>query len=921
MSTDIIKYAFIAGELSPTLFGRTDLTKFDLGMSEARNFFVDYRGGLSSRPGTQFQEFIAKDDKPSRLISFAFSPEEEDTNVLIFGDFYMRVTQTGNYILEDEISCTTSAGTPLVVSATAHGLTDGRWIKSAGISYEVSNASTNTFELLTVPHGAPVDGSKISLTTFAAVYEIETPYAGEDLIDLFFDQYRDRVRVTGNAYEIRDITRIGQTNWVISIAEISEVLVGPNITGESLSDSGTAQAIFAVTKVTENGTESIEGFPYRLDNSVNYPVEEGSVSIAWAPQTDAAFYNVYRSVVAGGTTAQTLSMGSELGYLGQTQGTKFTDPNIVPDFGVKPPRNYNPFAGGAITRVAITSNGTGYTSAPLVSFTGGGSGALARAVVNDSGNLVNIILLSGGEGYVNPTVALSGPGSGAVAEAFARPLEGTYPALSTIYQQRQVFAASLEAPITIWGSQLRRFNNFNSSDLVLATDSYEFDLDTPAINPIRHLLATRGGLIAMTQDNVWLVRGATDQAITPTSVLAEPQTYTGVSNLDPIRINSSILYTEGKGYAVRTLEYNEFSRVYSGVDRSILSSHLFGEGKEILAWAFQESPYKVVWCIRADGALLAYTTVQEEEVFAWTPCETQGRFVDVIKVRENNNDRIYLAIERFIAGRWTRFFERLDLRQFKHAEEAWCVDSGLALDKTFPAGTVTLFKSETGEYTASIVGGNWDSAIGKMLRAAEGLFEVMEVEGAVATLRVRRHATAWVPETEEAYSFPLLQGMWSLDTPVSNISGLHHLEGETVSILADGNVIPRQQVVNGSITLPAPATSVVVGLRFTCRARTLPLIVPDAGIESKRKRVVAVSVRLQNSRALKAGDTYETVYEFPERTNENWGEPIALQNDQKRMPIGTTWDEDSFTYFLLDDPLPVTLLSLVQEIEVGDEDD
>ena len=94
MSVDVVKFAFIAGELSPTLFGRTDLTKFDLGMAEAKNFFVDYRGGLSSRPGTRFMEHVYKDSLRTRMVQFSFAPEDEDTYIILLGDEYIRFMQT-----------------------------------------------------------------------------------------------------------------------------------------------------------------------------------------------------------------------------------------------------------------------------------------------------------------------------------------------------------------------------------------------------------------------------------------------------------------------------------------------------------------------------------------------------------------------------------------------------------------------------------------------------------------------------------------------------------------------------------------------------------------------------------------------------------------------------------------------------------
>lgn len=909
MSVDLVKFAFIAGEISPTLFGRTDLTKFDLGMAEAKNFFVDYRGGLSTRPGTQFLEFVKEDERETRYFPFTFSIEEEDTHLIIFGHNYIRFTQQGNYILEPAVACTTAGGT---VTAAAHGLTAGRWIKAAGVSYRVADVTTNTFNIYTVPGG--VLATTVSFTSFQAVYELVSPFADTDLYNLNFDQYRDRVKITGVDFPPYDLIRAGEADWSLSEADISRYAKGPTISGGTSSATGTAQVLFAVTKILDDGTESIAGDPFKLSSIVNYTATEGSVSVTWPADADAVSFNVYRSIVS---TSEVLSFGSELGYVGQTRGTKFTDPNIVPDFGKAPPLNRAPFTPGAITSIRVTGGGTGYTSAPAVAVTGGGTGFSARAIINDAGAVINVLIENGGEGYASPTVSFTGGGgSGATATATARAIVGTYPALSAIFQQRQLYAASLEFPITVWGSQIGRFNNFNASEIVLATDAFDFTLDSSGVSPIRHLVSMRGGLLVMTAENVWLLNGGSEnRSITATNALAEPQTYTGVSNLRPIRVASSILYTEGKGYAVRELLYNEFARVYSGQDRSILSSHLFGPGRTIKSWGFQESPYKVVWCVMTDGRLLAFTTVAEEDVFAWTPCETRGRFTDLAVIREGNEDRVYLMAERYVGGRWTKFIERMDLRQFTNTEDAWCVDCGLDYPLQYPVGTVTVFN---GDY-AIIEGGSFAGCEGMALRLGAGFWKISSCTAERAELTRLIEPTSWVPETDKAYTFPVEEGSWSLTAPVSTVGGLHHLEGETVSILADGNVVVPQVVTEGQVHLEEPATRIIIGLRFTCRAKTLPLIAAGENIEAKRKRVVAVTMRLNNSRALKVGDSYDTVYEFPARSDEPWGNPIRPLSGLAHTPVGTTWDEESFTYFLLEDPLPATLLSMVQTVEVGDE--
>lgn len=919
MSTDIVKYAFIAGELSPTLYGRTDLTKFDLGMAEARNFFVDYRGGLSSRPGFRYMEHVFRDDQHTRMVPFAFAPDQEDTYIALFGHEYIRFLQAGSYVLEDALTVTNiSAATPAVVTSAAHGLAANRWIKLGGKVYEIRSPAANTFELYSVPHAEPVDGSTLTLANAFPIYEVESPYSEDDLDGLYFDQYRDRLLITSTDFAPRGLTRNGHTDWVLEEVEISPFYLGPTITSSSVSAAGDAQTIFSVTKVLADGTESAVGNLFLLDNAVNYPVTEGSVSINWTAEEDAAFYNVYRSIVS---VSEELSFGSELGYVGKTKGTKFTDPNIIPDFSKVPPTNYNPFEPGSIISLQIVDGGSGYDQTDVIDITDpDGEGFVGQLIVDGSGTIVNVIIKNAGRGYTAPVVSVTG-GTGADITAEARELTGTYPALSAIFQQRQVYAASTNEPITVWGSQYKRFSNFSFSDISLDSDSYDLTLDTAAIAPIRHLFSTRGGLLAMTQDNVWLLNGGgADKPLTPTNALADPHTYTGVSTLLPLRIASGILYTEGKGYAVRMLEYNEISRVYAGIDRSILANHLFGAGKEIVRWGYQESPFKTVWAVRADGILLAFTIVSEEDVFAWTPCETRGKFTDILIVREGNEDVAYVTVKRFIAGRWSKTIERMDLRLFRNVEDAWCVDCGLALEGTAATGEITIYRNEDDNYTAVRSSGSFFGTENSVIRVANGIFRIDTVNTSTEVeLTMWAEPDNWVPQTDRAYTFP--SDTWTLDIPTTSLSGLDHLEGETVSILGDGNVFPQQVVVNGSITLPNAVTRAIVGLPFSCRAKTLPLIVPDAGIEGKRKRIVAVMPRLVNSRGLRIGDSYDHTYEMPERTTEMWGRPTALQDGIHHQSIGTTWDEEAFTYFLLNDPLPVTLLSVVQDVEIGDEPD
>jgi len=855
MSADIVKYAFIGGEISPTLLGRTDLTKYDLAVAEGLNFFVDYRGGLSSRPGTEFVDTVHLGELNTRMFVFAFAPNVANSYVVLFGDNYIRFYQDGGVVL------------------------DG---------------------------GSP--------------YEVATPFTADDLEGLVVEQYRDLLRITSLDFPVYNLVRHDHTDWTLEEEVISPFVQGITITGTSVSDTGDASVVFGVTKVLADGTESAVGPPKHITGFRNYTAEAGAVSVSWAADPDAIYYNVYRSVVA---TDEVLSSGSPLGFIGRAHGTKFTDSNIVPDFTHVPPTHNNPFAPGAIEKIVVTGGGSGYNDlAAAVSISDPtGSGFKGAAVISDGGAVSNVILKYGGKNYTSPTISFT-TGSGATAVATVRPLTGTFPSLSAVFQQRQIYAASINDPVTIWGSRIKQFSNFAASDFVLDDDSFEFVLDTPAIAPIRHLLVTRGGLLAMTQKDVWLLNGGnTNVPLTPTNALADPQSYTGVGSLRPIQIGGDLLFTEGKGHAVKMLSYNEVYKSYSSEDRSILSSHLFGSGKDIVRWGYQESPYKIIWAVREDGALLAFTVIKSEEVYAWTPCQTKGRFTDLVVLQEGLEDRVYVTVERKIGGEWVKFIERLDLRQYVNVEDAWCVDCGLSLTPTYPLGELIIFHDPDSDVWTIECSQSQTFAVGDVVRGGNAILKITSGSGQNYVCEMVAEPTNWIPENNNSETFSILQGEWTCDTPVDTLSGLDHLEGEEVAILADGNVFPRQTVTGGAITLDHEVTRAIVGLPFTCRARTLPIISPGAVIEAKRKRIVGIGIRQDRSRGIKIGPTLDRMFPMRERTTESYGHPTRLVNGMKYQLQATEWNEEGQTYFVQEDPLPVNILSIVSELEVGDEPD
>jgi len=123
------KQNFTAGELSPRLFGRTDLGRYDNGAQIIQNFVVQPHGGLTRRPGTRFVREVKTSANKTRLIPFQFNVEQ--AYILEFGNNYFRIFKDGGVVV--------SSGSPVEVvtpyaTADLPGL---KFAQSADIMYLV----------------------------------------------------------------------------------------------------------------------------------------------------------------------------------------------------------------------------------------------------------------------------------------------------------------------------------------------------------------------------------------------------------------------------------------------------------------------------------------------------------------------------------------------------------------------------------------------------------------------------------------------------------------------------------------------------------------------------------------------------------------------------------------------------------------
>jgi hypothetical protein len=201
------------------------------------------------------------------------------------------------------------------------------------------------------------------------------------------------------------------------------------------------------------------------------------------------------------------------------------------------------------------------------------------------------------------------------------------------------------------------------------------------LNTIKHMISMPSGLIMLTSAQAWLVNGGgAGTPMTPADATAAGQAFSGASDVPPILANADLLFVQAKGSSIRHLVFDFYKGVYTGTDISILSSHLFF-GYTVTEWAFAEEPFKLVWTIRSDGAVLALTFLKEQELIGWAHSDTDGLFKSVCTATEavtrGKVDATYFVVERVINGNTVKFIERLADRFWFTPSDAWCVDAGL----------------------------------------------------------------------------------------------------------------------------------------------------------------------------------------------------------------------------------------------------
>lgn len=887
--------AFNGGEVDLSMFARIDDGKYQTGMALCKNFLIEPQGPIVMRPGFKYVNHTKHAGKKARLIPFNFSISQ--TMVLELGEKYVRFHTLGKTLLGES----------------------------------------------------------------GQAYEVETPYLEADLFDIHYVQSADVLTLVHPNYPPKELRRYGATDWRLVDIKFGSSLPAPTglsatqTINKNVTNPKDYKRSYAVTALLADGTEeSVRSSPVTIDCN---PYGDGSYNtITWNAVTGAGLYRVYRD--QGGIWA----------YVGQTDTTKIIDENISPDASITPPHYDDAFySSKGITSVTVTNGGSGYVydrrgisadnwrilsspskgeiagtrrvadsgsekspfSVRVYDESGEGTGATVELVTSsrfwieeiagnsDAGpsydNMVTttvtgIKVTNVGQGYSLPRVEIMWTDHtwvGSWTDYFGRratvALDVEPSSLSISVSDPTGCGAELvpavkdgriESVIVRSGGQ-----NYTSPKLtVVSTSGSGASLsanvgqapDYPGAvsyfeqrrwfggtrNRPNNLWATRPGTEAdmsyslpTQSDDRIAVRVAAREAnrILHIVPLAQLMLMTGAAEWRVSPLNSDAITPESM--SVRPQSYVGASNVQPLV---IGSSMIYGAGRgghlRELGYNYEAGGYiSGDVCLRAPHLFdnltivdLAYSKAPSPVVWA---VSSSGKMVAMAYVPEQQ-----------VGG-----FSTIET---KGSIESACV----------------------------VAEGDEDIVYVEVMRTVNGQ----------AVRFVERMNERQYTDLKECV-YVDCAGTYRGEAK-KEITGLTWLEGETVSILADGAVEPQQVVKDGKITLTYPAEIVHVGLPFIADMKTLPaaMALQDGSYGSgHKKNVREVFFRVVNSSGTQAGPSFDKLSEYPSRSTEFAGNVPDPITDEIGFQIQPQWSQSGQVCVRQKYPLPLRIVSMTTVLELS----
>jgi hypothetical protein len=941
--TTMIQRSFTGGEIAPSLYARVDTVKHATGLKTCRNFMVMRHGGVTNRPGSIFITEVVDSSKRTRIIPFVFSNDQ--TYVLELGHQYIRIINGDEFV-----SSLTDSATDVNYATNLLNVTDVIYGFGHATAYVSSSAGYATNDIIFLGDATTGLNPRMYKCSGTAAGEIQFTHT-------------DGTPVSPGALTLHPAPHIimkAKAYCSVVTASVADFSAGNTVTVvDNASGHTFAATVSAVTgtevRVLDQSTGLVP-LPQKLTSSLNPGTIAKDLKVTTTYTEDEIFDIQFVQSADVITIVHPNHKPAELSRLGASNWTLAditfaplqaapTSVNLTGSIAVG--GNRNKLVEYVVTALSDDtyeeSLGAPSGQADLPGFPGeldaaGGTSGYDLSWTGATGAVQYNIYRSdnrGNFGFINSTSGTTFTDSGIEPDLTITPpnarnpfnATGDYPSAVSYFQQRRTFANTDNNPEKVWTSRSGSYNNFTTSVPLQSDDAITFTLVGREVNRVLHLLEL-GTPVVFTSGGEWELQGDNSGVLKPAEINPKQHSYNGSSALRPIIIGGSAIYIQARGSIVRDLSFDYQVDGYRGSDLTIFSAHLF-DGYTFVDWAFQQTPHSIVWMVRDDGSLIGLTYVKEHQVVGWHRHDFEGGLVESIcVVPDGTEDAVYMVVQRTIDGESKRYIERLASRNITNILDAVFLDCSLSYDgRNDTATTMTLSGGSTWAYDETIT-----------LTASASFFTLSEVgnqifltgaDGEVCRFTIGAYTSATVVTGKPSRDVPAsLQSTatatWS--RAVDQLVGLDHLEGEDVSVLADGFVVANPNnpsidvitVTNGAITLDRPYAVITVGLPIVADLETLDIDVVQGETISDKKNIVSkVNIQIESSRGIFAGteepdgdDLLEGLFEVKMRNAEGNDDPVELKTGKVEVNLSGEWNNNGRVFIRQIDPLPLSVLSI-----------
>jgi hypothetical protein len=940
---------FNGGEVGPLMGGRTDFEKYASSAHRMRRFIPTAQGPAKRCPGTKYVLETRYPDKRVWLQRFEFAFDQ--AYVIEFGDEYCRFYTDRGVVLEDpiDISGITQAN-PGVVTYVGADPSNGDWMYVSGVAgmtqvngryVKVTNVNSGakTFELY------DIDGGIIDTTGYGAyagggdlgrVYTITSPYAVDDLFTpegtsaLSIAQSGDVLYIGCEGYQPRTLTRSGNTSWAFAAYAPSD---GP------FQREPDTKLAFTLSGTTGNVTVSAGAAIFDND-SVGMLLRLQPINIT--------------------TTQWETAKAITAGNIRKSSGKFYEAVNSATTGAVRP----------------IHEEGQDYdgNTGVLWKFLHPGYVVLKITAVTSTTQVDADIIGPG----VAPTELLGSASCAYRIGAWGEGMGGAFPYKTAFWRDRLWWGGGQNVYASVAGDYGSHAPDTFGE--ILADNALNLTLAVGNVDKVRWMRPGNALIVGTAGAEIAIRENVTTAPLGPENVKFDLQSAEGSMELEPALVEDAVLFARVGGRRIMELRFDLQVDAWVPRDMSVLYPEITRSG--IVDMEYQKEPDDILWCVLGDGRLIGLTYDREQNIYGWHQHPIAGRdakveAVQIIPSPNGDLDDVWLVVSRAVEGdipyelaleaggdlltegedrlvleidvnKTRRFIEYIgqSIEEGEDIQGAGYLDASLEFNPVIAAdlflangyqttgSTNVLFTVTSSLEIASEADEFITAENGDLIVVNDPVFLPSDVNREVVHRYYDADAELWRTARarittyidQESVLTTIIAAFPNDDVPfnewrmtATSLRGMYHLEGETVSALADGQEVTGLLVTDGTVTLPFPASRATIGYPYTSTLATQRL---EAGAsigtaQAKIKRIHKIGLRLYASLGGKVGPSRTNLDFIQYRTTTDLMDevPPLLTGDTDVFAFSGGYETDGRIWVVADQPLPMTVIALYPEME------